>query len=297
MLKVLQKGDKINTVCSIFNKVVYKKYTNSTSLTREKTGISLWNESVKGTAPKMYLVNSNQAIFEYISGISLANKKGSKRKYIRKIAEFYKKLASDFKGVNNKHKANGYMEWRDYINEVTRNFLSDKSSMSNLLGNNFVYVLETLKYINTEIEWCCFQTIPLHRDLHWGNIIICNNEIKIIDFEHFCIGPLEFEFCNSIFWSDKNSIPFDDMTKALQNNGITFVKSLAYLLTIVYFADQMNMARENNDSNKIQLLVKKFSKFFDKNKHLISDYFQTKHLTSYNYLSEVNVYDTAYAFS
>ncbi|KXK08791.1 MAG: Phosphotransferase enzyme family protein [Microgenomates bacterium OLB22] len=45
---------------------------------------------------------------------------------------------------------------------------------------------------------------PIHGDIHKGNIIVVQGELGLIDFEHFCFAPHEFELANLLFHNDHN---------------------------------------------------------------------------------------------
>ncbi len=59
--------------------------------------------------------------------------------------------------------------------------------------------------------------VPIHGDLQKQNMFINpSGELALIDFEHFCYAPIEFELVNSMFHSDGNCLDIQFLLEELR---------------------------------------------------------------------------------
>lgn len=66
-------------------------------------------------------------------------------------------------------------------------------------------ILRFLTQLQKDIE--LKPLVPIHGDLQKENMLISpSGELIVIDFEHFCYAPIEFELVNSMFHSDGNCL-------------------------------------------------------------------------------------------
>jgi RIO-like serine/threonine protein kinase len=69
--------------------------------------------------------------------------------------------------------------------------------------------------------------IPIHGDLQKQNIFLTpEGDLALIDFEHFCYAPLEFELVNSMFHCDENCLDVDFLVSELNKRGLIDEKLL-----------------------------------------------------------------------
>ena len=95
------------------------------------------------------------------------------------------------------------------------------------------------------------KKFPIHGDLQKQNIFFDNQEnITLIDFEHFCFGPQELELANSIFHNDSNCLDLMTILPPLIKQGIISVDLLVlmfllYTLKEIVQGTSINTARKN----------------------------------------------------
>lgn len=261
MLQIIQSGSNINSVYSLLEKFIIKKYLNREKTIREHDGMQTWVKHLDyKVTPKQYLKIGPIAVFGKVKQDAI---KVEREILFSNLAELYTQLIQHY----SYHKEDGnkeYQQWYYYLQSIHNKYRHNKELiLSQLTKQERESLISNLNEMQ-EIDWGCYPKIPLHRDLHWGNIMIEKGKMKIIDFEHFCIAPIEFEFCNSIFWNDDMSINFSKIYKALKQKKVNINKEVAYKLTSIYFIEQFYQAFNNNDQEKIFLIIKKF-KFLIKN--------------------------------
>jgi len=262
MIKVIQRGKKANTVLNFFNALIVKRYLSLEASWRERQGIKEWLEFVdnKKLLPKSYFFFKNIGIFEYVGGKNIEKARDKKRIisdlvsiYINFLEKYSYWLRADNSFLRN---------WERYLERIYKIYCLylKKIIKENFPSSVLFEIEETLREVS-EMEWCVFPKIPLHRDLHWGNLLVSKNQVEIMDFEHFLVGPLEYEFCNSLFWNDRWSLDFKMIRKEFEKKGVYLNFYLAVKLTVVYFIEQLDIAFKNKDTNKVKLLFLKFFNF------------------------------------
>ncbi len=261
MIQTFQKGVGLNTVYGIADRFVYKRYIDKEKAKREVFGLTSWNKYCGNIAPKVYFQFNGKTVVQMIHK-EYKYKKNSKKLILKELASYYAEFSKTFK-YHKELSDKAYTNWNQYITNLYNNFLDDKEYISTFLTSNEILEVCPMLEDIVKIDWSCFEKFPLHRDLHWGNILKDESGIKIIDFEHTCLGPIEFEFSNSLFWNDKHSLNFDTFCTFLAKEGITVNRQLAYKFIYAYFAEQIHIAKMNIDLDKTVLLVKVMRLFLD----------------------------------
>lgn len=257
--KVLQTGATVNTVVQIGAPAVVKVYQDSDHRDREIAGLKAWR---KGTncVPSVYAHSDNIVCFEFVSKKDSSHAK-NKFLLIQRLIEQYVAVGNAFS--YQEARTNRYYEnWRLYISKtlsdfetIARTFFDDHSS--NVTSAAFYTSITLLQ----KIDWSAFQKYPLHRDIHWGNILSDKDSFVLIDFEHYCLGPVEYEFANCLFWNDAKSLDVSIVASVLQTHGIFFNIALAKQLVSLYFAEQLTIALHMNDEAKAITLIRCFARY------------------------------------
>lgn len=98
---------------------------------------------------------------------------------------------------------------------------------------------------------------PVHGDLQKQNIVIMDDSLGLIDFEHFMFAPKELELCNSLFFSDGNCLDIPGIIKLLPRKF--FDQDLLRLMLRFYTFRQISLGLDQAEAEKRfkQALVKK----------------------------------------
>lgn len=253
MIKLIQTGRGVHNVIDVMDKFILKFYTSAELARREELGINTFYFNSPGSAPKIVFRLGRLTIFDKLK----SNDQINKPLICDQLSDIITKL--------NKTQLSGNTEWINYLQANKSQFQSNIRVLRQKLGSDRTgKITQIVDYIN-RVDWDNFPSQPLHRDLHIGNLIITDSGVKIIDFEHFQFGPLEYEFCNSLLFADGFSLDFDLIVQKLAQNGVFINSNLTKLLTIVYFVEQFILSCKSQDEAKQNLLMAKLDHFLISN--------------------------------
>lgn len=259
LAKVLQAGATVNTVVQIGAPAVVKVYQDSDRRDREIAGLKAWSMGTH-CIPVVYTQSDTLVCFEYVSKSDSSHAK-NKQELIEDLVHEYVAVGNAF-SYHHARTNRYYENWRLYISKtlsdfetVARIFFEDHAS--NVTSGAFNTSIMLLQ----KIDWSAFQKYPLHRDIHWGNILSDKDSFVLIDFEHYCLGPVEYEFANCLFWNDAKSLDVSIVASVLQTHGIFFNIALAKQLVSLYFAEQLTTALQKNDESKAMTLTRYFARY------------------------------------
>lgn len=91
---------------------------------------------------------------------------------------------------------------------------------------------------------------PVHGDIHKGNIVIVGGELGLIDFEHFCFAPHEFELANLLFHNDHNCPDVEGLLLRLLKKKLVKLKVLRDMVQI-YFLKELNAGGSLRKSQRL----------------------------------------------
>jgi Predicted kinase len=230
-IKSIEKINEINNnpikiVSEVNDKYILKEFNceYESHFYSEKNG---YKRLPKDVIPKLFLTSDN--IFDYDNYIILEEKlqgntlyelwkylsPNDRDKMLDKVVELIKKIELYSKKRINKSFVND--NYRVDLHNVLDGtvFFADEEEKI----RNFVKLAE--KYLdNKEYPY-------IHGDLHFSNIFVNNDELKIIDFEYSQYGPIDFEISN-----------FNEMAFFNENVYGMFNCSIDYNYVYEYISDK-----------------------------------------------------------
>jgi hypothetical protein len=155
-----------------------------------------------------------------------------------------------------------FLSWDENLLGITNKFIQNRLLVISAIGQDKTKkIMENLLEVRKNLTFKSTLTL-IHGDLHLDNILVNNNleldKLTVIDFEHCMEAPIEMEFQNSLFWNDSKSLDVLAIKKLLREvYKIPYSTQKENMLSCVYIANQLNMAIEEADENKLQMLVSK----------------------------------------
>lgn len=245
MIKLIQTGRQVHSVIDLMDKYIVKFYTSRDIASNEANGLMIFRQISPNSSPKIVFRLGRVTIFDKLKS-SQVDKSQICDSLAGVISQLSQKTVSD------------NSQWQAYLAQISQQFFDQKSIFRSKLKDEDICLIEDiLNYLNF-IDWDSFPIQPLHRDLHLGNLIHTRTGVKIIDFEHFCYGPLEYEFSNSLLFADESSLDINEISQKLHSYGVFFNLNLALMLTVVYFVEQFSQSCHKNDITKQTMLAEKF---------------------------------------
>lgn len=256
MIKLIQLKKGAHKVIALFNKFILKYYSSLESLERDISGIKSWQRYAPDLVPKVYFRLGRLVVFEFIKA-----ENGSDFLTID-IIKVFKYFFGDTTG---REQINTWVKYLKGLEDFYRN----STVFTDYLPKDIATKTELNLNWLIKVDWAVHKLFPLHRDLCWSNALATSTKsFRVIDFEHSLIGPIEYEFANSVFWKDEMSLDIGHVLEIGQKEGLHINMILINRLVIAYFIDQIRIAITNNDLDKVQLLVNKYLKFVKDNNYL-----------------------------
>lgn len=253
MFQIIQQGYHVNSVYLLLQRFIAKRYRNRSSMQRDQQGMRQWRKYLSDSiAPKTYVSIASYSLSEKLSGKN-THTKTAKKRLLKKLARTYASLIETYR-YHHETMRSEHLNWKMYVKKKKEESNLVLPLIKELLNEkDYALLTKTVKQL-CKMDWGIHHKIPLHRDLHWENIFEDDRKIRFIDFEHFCLGPIEYEFSNSLFWNDIYSVPFEDIVSELGKVQVFVNKTLSYQLVCLYFIDQVAIAHEQKNQEKIILL-------------------------------------------
>ncbi len=266
MIKLIQTGRQVHNVVDLMDKYIVKFYTSSEIASREANGLLVFRKFSPDNSPKIIFRLGRVTVFDKLKSSEI-DKTQMCDSLVAVISRLSKTSISD------------YGEWQAYLALISQKFYDQKSIFQSNLSNKDIRTIENVLNSLSIVDWESFAIQPLHRDLHLGNLINTKTGVKIIDFEHFRYGPLEYEFSNSLLFADEYSLDISQISRKLHSFGVFFNLNLALMLTVVYFIEQFCQSYYKNDLIKQEILSKKFTTLIKTNAIFVSLSLTAKCLT------------------
>lgn len=205
-----------------------KILSSSQLLDREMVGAMVFSSFVKTNSPtqldtKTLLVSTTMGKCADRIPLPLLNEK---------ITSLFKKIKQDFTGP-----VFDSLCVENLIEELSLCFIGQKE-IEKSLDLILAAVAKSKKF-------------PIHGDLQKQNILIDDQEnIALIDFEHFCFGPQELELVNSLFHNDSNCLDLVAIVPPFIKQGIVSVDLLEFMFLLYTLKEvaqgtPINTARKN----------------------------------------------------
>lgn len=253
MFRVLQIGRKINTSFVLFGRLVLKRYVSKQRMERDIAGAQIWRDCSEAIVPKFYFKIGSWAVWEYIpnSGFDEVGRA------LDMLAHRYSEVKYNFPDSNSIMVA----DWESYIEDLA-SYLDSGDYIDRVSTSTIVRLRQRIIYLQG-VDWTLFRLYPLHRDLCKTNFLKTDSGTCLIDFEHHLVAPIEYEFCNSVFWNDYASLSVDKAVETLREQGVYLSRWLMLVLCSLYFLDQLRLAERNSDAEKLQLLIGRYKSVED----------------------------------
>ena len=173
-----------NTIYNVNDKYIIKICSNVENESRFQKEINFYNANRDNDLiPKLYYYE----ILEKIEGVTLYNiwhtfSENEREEIIKQLCEAMKKMHSN---------VGEYYDWSDY-NKERFNKLFDEAKNQELFNEDEIEILNKVyslfdKYLVSN------EVVLVHNDIHFDNIFINNDKIKIIDFERSMYAPKDFD--------------------------------------------------------------------------------------------------------
>jgi len=268
----LSDGDS-NCVLNLDNKYLYKRFVTKERMHTEIAGMLLFNLLIKQDMPLLIKSGNDAFISEFMpnsrSAYDLINSGQLSVNEINvKIAAFVSRAYWEYKYFDrSKIKLFTNVSWLAKINQIIEDFENSVAKITKLgdgvIASKILGKLESARN-DTAINDTKNLTVT-HRDLHLDNILIGRdkgyNKFYVIDFEHTIEAPLEMEFQNSLFWNDEKSLQVENIVKIMRDEyRVNYSKEREEKLSVLYIADQVNMAITLGDNNKVSFILNKYAK-------------------------------------
>lgn len=266
----LTDGDS-NEVYAVDNRYIVKKYFSQKLLMQETAGYLLFNSLTTFGVPMVLDKGNDYLVLEYIDADScfmLFHKKNTltmqqaAQKAALFIAEVYWNYRFTAKNKITLFKGIAWME--RYSDILAKSFQYSQSFNSSLQPTQILLIQQAQKDMK-QLQVDNKALTLLHRDLHLDNILVKRNATGrngnfVIDFEHCMEGPIELEMQNSLFWNDAWSISAELIREELiKKHDIPYSIEREKELLCVYLLDQVNIAYEKGDTEKMSLLLKTYN--------------------------------------
>lgn len=210
--------------CDQNKNVFLKVLANSTRAGREMAGAKALAKYV--TVPETDLIDSKTLVVKKVMGVksTLVPKK--------KLASLLFDYFLNIKPVGD--------------DEIDENFTIDQE-LENLIGlfSNRPAVTDSLTSVLKTVA--VLPKFPIHGDLQKQNIFLSNDRLTFIDFEHFCLAPLELELVNSFFFNDKNCLDTPGILEKLEGSGKMDRKVIGQMI-LFYVIKQIASGRNLSDA-------------------------------------------------
>lgn len=237
-----------------------KTYASKELMRSEERGLAQLAAAGNSQVPKVVAKGEDFLVLEYVSGAktalqALQDGSLTEEELVDQLANFLADIHRSYQRLGK-----DVAEWEKKKSDIV---ISLERNSSTLLVSKLLTQPE-IRGLTERLGKIDLRRIPaenltfLHRDLHLGNILVDKGRVLVIDFEHCAEGPLEFEFQNSLFFADEKSLPVEKIKCALRRRGLIYSDLLERRLTPLYFADQINLAVELEDLQKLQTLTSKW---------------------------------------
>ena len=184
-----------NTIYNINNSFIVKICTDINNESKFQKEIDFYNVNKDNDLiPKLYYSDVSKIdipyfyeILEKVEGVTLYNvwhtlNENEREGIIRQLCDAMKKMHSN---ICEKY------DWINY-NKDRFNTLFEEAKNKNLLNEEEIEIINKAyllfdKYLESD------DFVLIHNDLHFDNIFINNNKIKVIDFERSMYAPRDYE--------------------------------------------------------------------------------------------------------
>jgi thiamine kinase-like enzyme len=259
-IKVLRFRRNSNKVFSILNRYIIKIYLSPERIQHEIEAYQYWKKAHIKYVPKLYFRWKRLIIWKYVGVV--VNK--HQKRLITRIATMYKDLYNYYCiEYSSLYQDNFQQEWFKYLTLLSDRYLKIQGKLKKDLSRKNKRIIENILLSVIYTNWDSTVMLPLHRDICLDNILIdeISDHLNVIDFEHSCIGPLEYDFCNSIFWADNYSIDLMALKRKLDQFKINFDNKLYFKFVALYFIEQYYIAYSQSDKFKSSLIIDRLNQF------------------------------------
>jgi Ser/Thr protein kinase RdoA (MazF antagonist) len=108
------------------------------------------------------------------------------------------------------------------------------------------FLRQVYEHLSKRLHTFDYSCVPVHTEIHSGNVMWVNKDPILIDFESCCRGPLELDF---LFFSEKNLLDCPDLDKQLME----ILSHLRSLRVAVWCWVQPNRAKEVREAAEYHL--------------------------------------------
>lgn len=206
-------------------KVVIKILSNPNKVEREIYGSLALGAFVQ--TPTITHVDTKTIIMSYEDGI--CSKKYDKQELNNLIIQFFQKIW-----------INKPLEKTDFsiVNDIKKLIVFFKDDQIKI---------NQLKAMLKQIKNCRF--VPVHGDLQKQNILVHEDNLCVIDFEHFTYAPIELEIVNSLFFRDSNCLDIQKIIPFCIETGMMKQEILESML-LYYSLRQEFLGRNKKEVQK-----------------------------------------------
>lgn len=197
----------------------------------------------------------------YISGETVAKINSRKKKY-----KYYKEIGNYLKAIHSIHNSQcgrlinlQNISWRD---NFMNHFISDANEAKNIISKKL------LKDINSKatkmLEFITTKPQLLHGDPHPGNMIISNDYIAMIDFQHSLFGDPLFEVAQFYVRMTRYEKKPEAAMKALLN-GMKIKKinlNIIYIYILALFINEISFSARMKKKESTTFYTQKFLTFY-----------------------------------
>ena len=186
-------GDKLFAVTSETKKYVVRFINNTHLKDVERDIYNLKVASDAGYGPKIYFTDPSRGIviMEYLSSKKISNQDLQSNQFYVALAQLLKKI----------HHGPAFQGNYDVFNRIARRIQSTKSKYGDDVPS--AKIEQVIRVIH-QVLLPHLITVPCHNDLHLGNMMLCGDEFKAIDYgdagladPYFDIAKVEFELDGS----------------------------------------------------------------------------------------------------
>lgn len=258
-----------NVVTIVPRSVVIKEYQSKDGALREYLSLSLLRNLNITNVPRILGSSKGLTVLENITGSIAAydyiqKYPDCKTIVMEQIALYISKVVANYNSKKNNILVPKFMQFDYLLENLVKDFSYYKEPIIKTFSKTFYSKINAdLKLLSNSSN---VGTVSLiHSDLHLSNLLIKQKKctqgdlnlgnMYVIDYEAACLGPIELEFQNSLFWNDAKSLDVALIVKALKKTyGIKYNKSLELLLGSYYVGSQVVCAFKNTDNQKIELI-------------------------------------------
>lgn len=265
----LTDGDS-NRVMKVNERYVYKEFFSQTQLSYETTGCLMFNLLSSYGVPMLLDKGQNYLVTEFVESESCFklhhDGEISREEVGRKVIMFMAEVYWKYRFFNrDKVRLFPHMAWEERFQLMLNRIDEIRSGLEQVLNSQQLMrvdaAVSSLKQLEVPVQSLTF----LHRDLHLDNVLVKKGHVGrdrnfFIDFEHCMEGPIEFELQNSIFWHDDWSLPYELVRSELKSqHDIPYSDELEYELVSLYYLDQLYLAYDKADYEKVRTLSNIYS--------------------------------------